>query len=52
MWSFSVTRIDQKDYAGFRDAVTGVVDNLKQDLVLAPVKGKKKKKKKKAGKPR
>ena len=46
-----VTRIEQKDYAVFRDAVTGVVDNLKQDLVLAPVKGKKKKKKK-AGKPR
>ena len=46
-----VTRIDQKDYADFRDAVTGVVDNLKQDLVRDPVKGKKKKKKK-AKKPR
>jgi hypothetical protein len=34
------TRVEVDQYASYREAVTAVIDNLKQDVVLVPVKGK------------
>lgn len=45
------TRVEVAQYAAYREAVTAVVDNLKQDVVLAPIAAKAGSKRKGSGKP-